>query len=168
MSWITPTTDQLWPDSSTELAGIVAVKGADDRADVLAGVVDEFRQAAAARGHPLGPDGTVPRAWQRYVTGIACWRFVSVGVPQNEGIQSAARREANDEGQQALARIAAGEIAPELPDGYTAQNPRSGNWNSENKLLMRTHPVPPPSMQWQNQQDTSQPPYANPEGPADE
>src|SRR5258708_39661441 len=42
-------------------------------------------------------------------------------------------------------------------------NPRTGNWNSENKILMRTHPVPRPATQFTPQINT----YANPTSTGD-
>ena len=42
--------------------------------------------------------------------------------------------------------------------------PASGQWNSENKLLNRTHPVPTPQAQWPVPEGTM-PPWANPEMP---
>ena len=45
-----------------------------------------------------------------------------------------------------------------------ATSPKSGQWNSENKLLNRTHPVPTPEAQWPVPEGTP-PPWANPEIP---
>jgi len=49
--------------------------------------------------------------------------------------------------------------AADDPDA-TQPNPNKGNWNSENKIVMRTHPVPRPGAQ------STPPPnaYANPDG----
>jgi hypothetical protein len=52
--------------------------------------------------------------------------------------------------------------AADNPDA-TQPNPNKGNWNSENKIVMRTHPVPRAGAQFTPPANT----YANPEGGSD-
>lgn len=65
-----------------------------------------------------------------------------------------------------LLRIAERKIPVETPDtaGESAVPQTFGNWQSERKILGRTHPVPPPGLQHQGGDDNG---YANPDGPED-
>jgi hypothetical protein len=167
MPWITIADTDALPASSAERQNVAAVKGVDDLAACVARAVDAFRAAIASRGHPLDADGTVPQGYAAPVLNLALWWFVSQGVPKNEGLQTAARAGAAQAAEALLDELRLGRTVPELPAGYTPVAPRTGSWNSENKLLPRTHPTPPPNTQWQNT-DNTQRPYANPEGPQDE
>jgi hypothetical protein len=149
MSWITLVDQDVLPSGNQERIGIVAAKGIDDLANCVAEAVEAFRSAIASTGNTLGPSGTVPSGFKHYVLGMALWHFVSAGVPQNEALQTPARRDQNSEAEALLRQLRAGRVMVELPDGVTAQYPRTGAWGSENPLVMRTHPVPPPEMQYQ-------------------
>lgn len=168
MSWVTPTPDQVFAAASKEYASLVAVKGQDDLADILSQSVSQFRGAINSRGYPLDADGSVPPSLLRYVLDLTVWEFVTRGVPKNESIQTKERKDRAKDAQDKLEGILAGKVAVELPDGYVPANPRTGTWNSENKLIMRTHPVPQPSTQFQTPTPPTQQPYANPAAPADD
>lgn len=120
MSWVTPTTGMIFEDDSQELAGIVAVKTADDRDRHLGDVVAEFRGAIAARGTALDAEGSVPRAFQSAVINLALWRFISVGVAKNEGLQTKPREAAAKSAESLLESIRNGQTAIEPPEGWSA------------------------------------------------
>jgi hypothetical protein len=85
-------------------------------------------------------------------------------------LQTQERKGAHDAARQLLKEVARQRFnlePPPAPDGAAPapSQPLSGSWNSENKLLMRTHPIPPPSTQWQS--DNTHDPYANPSAPTD-
>jgi hypothetical protein len=86
-----------------------------------------------------------------------------MSFPQLQALQTKERKEAASNGQDMLDNIANQGLQVELPDAASQGNPRAGNWNSENKLINRTHPTPTPSSQFQN----APAPYANPNGPSD-
>jgi hypothetical protein len=163
MPWITPTDDEVLSKDSKERASIVAIKNKDDLADILVEVVAEFRDAIAGRDNDLdSTDNTLPAGLAKYARDLALWIFVSRGVPQNDGIQTKVRQDAGAKAEEILKGIRDGDMAVEPPSGWV--NTSGKNWNSENRIVMRTHPTPPPAQQ--NGVASGQP-YANPDAPAD-
>ena len=165
-TWVSVLDTDVLPAASAERASIAAIRGGDDLLSFAAEAVATFRGAIDGRGHSLGPAGTVPPGLKHYAIAMALWHWVSEGVPENDRLQTKARRDNAKEAEEALQAIREGRLTPELPDGYSGPG-RVGSWNSENRILSRTHPVPPPSTQWQSA-DESQEPYANPNAPSDD
>lgn len=164
MAWITPTDDEVLAKASQERTSIAAIKGNDDLAQILSEVVADFRDAIAGRENGLDADGTMPIGLAKYARDMALWIFITRGVPKNEGVQTQQRADAAKKAEEMLQGIREGKVAVEPPTGWadtTAQN-----WNSENRLVMRTHPVPPP-IQQQPPPSTGGRPYANPDGQGD-
>jgi hypothetical protein len=159
-TWVELTNGEVLAADSAERAAIAAIKKWDDLDAVTSNVVAMFRDAIASRGHTLGDAGTIPSGFKSYAISLALWLFVS-GVAKNESIHTAAREKAAERAEELLQSIREGKISVPLPDGTAAGSPRSGNWNSENKLHGRTHPVPRPGVQ----ENTD---YANPDAPEDE
>jgi hypothetical protein len=132
MSWVTPTAEMMFADSSVELAGIVAVKGQDDRAQILTEAVETFRDAIRSGGQALAvTDGTIPLSCQQACIDKAIWIFVTRSMPENDAIQSKARREANARAEAFLADIINKKIRfsgddPAQSIGYAASTPRPG------------------------------------------
>lgn len=169
MSWKTPKDTEVLSKGSKERAAVAAIKGGsgapiDDLADILSEVVAEFRDAIAGRENALDTAGTLPGGLCKYARDLALWIFITRGIPNNDGIQTKERSDAAVKAEAILEDIRNGKVAIEPPTGWSSTVTQ--NWNSENKLVMRTHPVPPPS----EQSSPTQPdvlPYANPDAPQD-
>lgn len=164
MAWITPSDNEVLPPAAKERASIKAIKGVDDLGQILTEVVAEFRDAIAGRENALDADGTVPQGLAKYVRDLALWIFITRSVPKNEGIQTKERADAAKKAEDILQGIRDGSISIEPPTGWV--NTSAKNWNSENRLVMRTHPVPPP-IQQAPPTSTDGRPYANPDADGD-
>lgn len=162
-TWITPADSEIFPAAAKERASIVAIKGVDDLAAILAEVIAQFRDAIAGRENPLDDDGTIPSGLAKYARDLALWIFITRGVPENEGIQTKERNDAAKKAEEILKGIRDGDISVEPPTGWSTSVAK--NWNSENRIVMRTHPVPPPIQQ--APPPSSGRPYANPDGDGD-
>ncbi len=129
---------------------------------IVVNVIDEIRGYIIAGGYAVDPiaDNTIPTGLFEDGIAIARWRIL-ISVPSLKQLQTEERKLAFDKAEAKLLLIAEQKffVEPPIPD----VNPRTGNWNSENKILMRTHPVPKPGVQFQPQTDT----YANPDAPKD-
>ncbi len=126
-------------------------------------VIDEVRGYIAAGGYALDETSdprTIPMELFEDAIAIARWRIL-VSVPMLKQLQTEERRLAFDAAIKKLTLIAEQKffVIPPIPD-TTA---RGGNWNSENKIIMRAHPIPRPATQFTPQINT----YANPTAPAD-
>ncbi len=166
MAWNVLTSQDVLDEMSP--GEVATIKAIQEAADLLPRfvqrAVNECRGAIAAGSYPLGPDATVPDGLHSDVIAIARWRWL-ISLPQLSKMQTKEREQAFKDAQAKLKQITQQDYAPESPaDG---SSPKSGNWNSENKLLPRTHPVPPPATQFQSTSDAAHP-YANPDGPKDE
>ena len=151
--------NEFTPAEKALLTNIQGVTSA--LAKILGDTVGEFIGAMNATNYPTNADGSVPDQLRRHVIARARWGWL-VSFPQLKALQTDARKTAADLAAkmlEALAKREAGAI--EAPAGTSA----TGNWNSENRLIMRTHPVPPPSQQ--ASPNITQPPYANPNAPQD-
>ncbi len=129
---------------------------------IVVNVIDEIRGYIVAGGYDVDLvfDNTIPTGLFEDGIAIARWRIL-IAVPMLKQLQTEERRLAYEEAIKEMLMIAKGEFFVEPP--IPSIIPRTGNWNSENKLIMRTHPVPRPATQFTPQIDT----YANPDGPAD-
>lgn len=128
-------------------------------ADILANVVREFVGAIRA-GYgdaAVADDGTIPDLLRLHVINRTRWLWL-VEFPSMKVFQTPERSKLNDAAEKAIRELANRELNVEPATAVTA----SGNWNAENKLIMRTHPVPAPGTQFQSETG-----YANPDGPAD-
>lgn len=166
MAWITPVDTEVLSAQSKERASISAIKGKDDLPQVLAEVVAEFRDAIAGRENALDADGTLPTGLAKYARDMALWIYITRGIPNNDGIQTKERADAAKKAEDVLADIRNGKIAIEPPTGWASNEPPTKNWNSENRLINRTSPVPTPAQQAPPPSPTNQP-YANPNADGD-
>ncbi len=128
---------------------------------IVVNVIDEVRGYITAGGYIVDPifDNTIPTGLFNDAIAIARWR-VLIAVPMLKQLQTEERKLAYEAAIKKLLLIAEGKFFVEPP--VPGIIPREGNWNAENKLIMRTHPVPPPGSQFTPQIDT----YANPTPPA--
>ena len=160
MAWTTLTTDELLQEfNAREQAALDAIKGDAALAGILDRAVAEFRSAITAGGYTVGDEGTLPDGLKSLCIALARWRFL-VSVGKNEALQTKERKDAHDRALTILDKIVAQDYAVESP---TTTGGRSGSWNSENKLVMRTHPVPRPGDQYSGTSGA----YANDDAPAD-
>lgn len=150
MAWSAPSAgDVLTEFNSGEDAAIRAAQAVDESnlATVLERVVAEVRDAIRSGGYPLDDDETkIPLGLHNDAIAIARWRYM-LSVPKLLSLQTKERKESFDRAISKLDRIAKQEWAVEPPaDALVA---KSGTWNSENKIVMRGHPIPRPAQQSQ-------------------
>lgn len=162
-NWLTITPDHLKAAGHSAIlarAQTLAVGDLDPVTDAIASAVARVRRAVAA-GNDLDADATkVPKSLEDVAVRIALFRLMErIGLPLSEDQRKSRDLDAAD-----LQELSAGRILVEPPDDPDADaTPQNrGNWNSEPKLIMRTHPVPPPTTQFPPGSD-----YANPDAPAD-
>lgn len=142
-------------------AQTLAVGDVDPVADAIADSVARVRLAVSA-ANVLDTDTTkVPKSLKGMVVLMALFALMQrIGLALSED-QRAARKEGNDDLKLLAARKVRVELADDPDTATTPPNP--GEWNSENKIVMRTHPVPRPGNQFTPQTNT----YANPDAAAD-
>jgi len=173
MSWITLTTNEILSEMAPlEVAALQGIQGSDNLlAALLDKAVAEARGAIRAGEYRVGPEGTIPSQIAADVVAIARWRWL-ISFPQLTRLQTKERKDAFTGARETLKDIARQKLKIEPPtvehEGHGPEHqrpqPASGQWNSENKLLNRTHPVPTPQAQWPVPEGTM-PPWANPEMP---
>ena len=122
-----------------------------------------MRDAIRAGGYAVdaGSSSTLPLGLHNDCVALARWRWVAA-LPQLGRFQTDDRREAAEMALEKLARIAAQRWSVEPPSAVSTSP--AGNWNSENKLILRTHPLPRPSQQFPEGATD----YANSGAPADQ
>lgn len=164
-NWSNPTTDEAFAQriSVAEKNSVLARLESDPSADLMDQVVAEVRDAIRAGGYPLGEAGTIPMGLKNDCYSIFIWRFVS-SLGEDKKLQTEKREKAEIAAQDKLKRISEKKYPVEPPTESTVST--SGSWNSENKIIMRTHPIPPPATQFPAT-DPTQSPYANPDAPKD-
>ena len=171
MSWeVFTTEDVLNQFTVAEASAIRSLQGSGSGSgrpflnldEKVAHIIDEVRGYIIAGSYDVDPilDNTLPAGLFEDAIAIARWRLL-IAAPAFKQLQTDERKEAFELALKKLALIAEQKfsVEPPTPDA----NPRSGNWNAENKLIMRTHPVPTPGTQFTPQTNT----YANPDAPAD-
>lgn len=170
-TWVSVTVDDVLSEfTPSELATITAMMGGQPLdntsklAQVLARTISEIRGYISSGDYPLDPDSetTLPPSLVVDAISISRWRFL-ISVPQLKQLQTQERYQSNLDSIKKLQSISQQQYNVERPTASTTS--RFGMWNSENKIIMRTHPTPAPSTQFQIQQN--QPAYANPDAPAD-
>ncbi len=172
MSWIALTTEDVLSEFTLqEAASLRNLQGSGSGSGapyanidiIVINVIDEVRGYIMAGGYDVDPieDDTIPSGLFVDAIAIARWRIL-IAVPMLKQLQTEERGQAFDKAIEKLLLISNRKFTPEpIPGGLTV--PRGGNWNSENKLIMRAHPIPRPATQFTPQTNT----YANPTGPAD-
>lgn len=142
-------------------ARTMAVGGVDPVTDAIETAVARVRRAVAA-ANALDIDAAkVPKSLKGVTVRLALFALCErIGLPLSDDQKETRKGDMSD-----LNRIADRKIITETPDDpeTTASGPARGSWNSENKVIMRTHPVPKPSTQFGIGTDS----YANPDAPED-
>ena len=163
MSWRTiSTTDcKLTP---VELAVLNNIQGAATGLQLrLTDTVAEFIAAMTAAGYNVNTDGTVPDQLRGHILSRCLWLFLT-DFAQLKSMMTDGRRDTANKAEAMLEKIAARTAgAIEDPSGTAAS---TANWNSNNKLILRTQPTPTPSVQFQPTPPGNE--YANPNAPADD
>jgi hypothetical protein len=164
MSWrtVAVTDCKLTP---VELATINNILGSTTGLQTrLNDTVAEFIGAMTAAGYGVNTDGTVPDQLRGHITARATWLFLQ-DFAQLKSMMTDGRKELAAKAETMLENVAkrkAGAI--EDPSGAA---PSNQNWNSNNKVIMRTQPTPVPSQQATPSTSSTQQ-YANPDAPADD
>ena len=161
MSWQPFTADDvlaLFNDSEQQAYDAAKGDGADDDlSKAVQFVMDELVAVCKGRTTDIGPAGTVPSGFKRVAIGAAVYSFLN-SLPSGKSLLNEERIAANKRYEALIDGIRSGKIFIEPTD--ESARPPSVAWNSENKIIQRTHPVPPPSQQLPPVQPS--PPYANP------
>jgi hypothetical protein len=104
--WSYFTDDEVFGANVKERQSIAAIRGKDDLPDICEQVTGQIRQAYIFSNRELGVEGMIPEGLKSRAIAIATWRFVSEGVPENNGLQTKARQLANTEAIHFLTEIA--------------------------------------------------------------
>lgn len=163
-NWTAITADDLKAaghGAIVDRARTLAVGGVDPVDDAIANAVARVRRAVSA-GNPLDADATlVPGSLKAVTVRMVLYALCErIGLPLSDDQKETRKADNSD-----LLRIADRKVIVEVPDdpAETTAGPSRGMWNSENKLVMRTHPVPKPSAQRTEIAND----YANPDAPED-
>ena len=157
MAWITLTTDDVLSEfTPNEAATLRNLQGSGSgpgyvNIDVIvARTIDEVRGFIMAGDYAVDEtmDDTLPRGLFADAIAIARWRLL-ISAPQFKQLQTAERQKAYEDALAKLNKIADQEFNVEPPIPPTTDL-SAGSWNSESKLIMRTHNT-----------------YSNPDAPED-
>lgn len=168
--WEAPTADDVQSEfTPTEVATINNLLSGSINIEtrlnmVLRRTVLEIRGYIRSGDYPLDltSTATVPQSMLTDAVALTRWRFL-ISAPQLKQLQTEERRQSFEDSVAKLKAIAAQNYTPDAPTAVDII--QGGMWNSECKLIMRTHPVTPPSTQFQPQPGI--PAYANPNAPPD-
>ena len=133
---------------------------------ILARVVAEIRDYIRSGDYAVDLNNatTLPLGLHNDAITIARWRLL-LSLPQAKTLETDVRERAYQAAMKKLDAIAKQDYVVEPPAPPSATSvPRSGQWNSLTKLIMRTQTIPTPTQQIGT---TSVPGYANPNAPAD-
>lgn len=153
--------DVLGEFTPAEKATLQAIQAADFLPDLLARVLGQARGSIAAGGYAVGEEGTIPDQLTGDVVALTRWRLL-ISFPQMKALQTEDRRKAAERAEERFDLVANQKLNVEAP-ASVGSSPAS-NWNSENKIVPRAHPVPRPGTQYQGTNTG----YSNPDGPADQ
>jgi len=166
MNWTTITADDLKASGLgfiVDKARTASTGGVDPVTEEIANAIARIRRAVAS-GNPLDSDATkVPASLKGVAVRVAIFALMErIRMPLSEDQRETRKSDNSD-----LLRIADRKVLVEAPDDLLADSPvpqNIGSWNSENKILPRTHPVPRPGVQ----RPLTPGKYANPDAPEDE
>jgi hypothetical protein len=166
MNWTTITLEDLKATGMAhvvEKAQDVSTGTVDPAAEAIAQSVARVRRAVAS-GNPVDADpDKVPMSLKALTARMAMYALMErLFFPLSDDQRDSRKNDNSD-----LLRIADRKVLVEAPDDPMETSPvpqNLGSWNSENKLVMRTHPVPRPGVQRPG--DAGR--YANPTAPEDE
>jgi hypothetical protein len=163
MAWATLSSNDVLSEFTTSEQSALStiIDGVTPLSSIVTRTINEIRGFILSGGYALDDDSTtIPQSLFSDAISIARWRFL-VSAPQFKQLQTDERHQLYIDALAKLNLISQQELAVESPTAGTTV--RTGMWNSENKLVMRTHPVPYPGTQFGPQTGT----YANPNAPPD-
>ncbi len=136
--------------------------GVDPVAEEIANAIARIRRAVAS-GNPLDVDpAKVPGSLKGVAIRMALYALMErLRMPLSEDQRETRKIDNSD-----LLRIADRKVLVEAPDEAMTDSPvpqNLGSWNSENKIIPRTHPLPRPG----EQRPVVPGKYANPDAPED-
>ena len=140
-----------------------ATGGVDPVTEEIANAIARIRRAVAS-GNPLDSNpAKVPGSLKGVAVRLALYALMErLRVPLSDDQRETRKIDNSD-----LLRIADRKVLVEAPDDVLGTSPvpqNLGSWNSENKLVPRTHPSPRPAAQ----RPLAPGQYANPDAPEDE
>lgn len=141
-------------------ARTLAVGGVDPVDDAIESAVARVRRALSAANALDTDPAKIPRSLKAVAVRLVLFALMErIGLAASED-----QRKTRDLDNSDLLRIADRKVRVEPPDSPdTDAVPKNrGTWDSENKIIGRMHPVPPPPLQ------TSAGGYANPAAPSDQ
>ncbi|MDE2096191.1 MAG: fibronectin type III domain-containing protein [Patescibacteria group bacterium] len=143
--------------TATENALLQATAGSSNKLqERLTDTVGKFNGAMSAAGYAVAA-GLAPDQLRSHVMAMTVWEWLK-DFPSLKVFKTAERLAAYNEAEKVYELIVQKNYgAIESPAGPDA----TGNWNSQNKIIGRMHPVPPPGGQWQPN-IFGEPEYANP------
>jgi hypothetical protein len=138
----------------------VAVAVPDRIAPILTDLIAEIHGMIASRAdNPAPPSASViPAEFKARAVAVARWRLLTT-IP---GYQPGdARKLEYEKADSFFIKVAEGKIRPraQAESGDPSPVASQGRWNSNNKILGRMHPTPPPAGAAED--------YANTDAPAD-
>ncbi len=144
--------------TASEQLVLASVSGAGSKlTERLTDSVGKFVGAMRAAGYPVNVDGTVPDQLRNHIAADAVWEWLK-DFPSLKAFKTKERSDAAATAEKVYEKIVQKEYgAIEAPAGPDT----TGNWGSDNALVMRTWPTPPRSTQFQTT-GLSVPPNANP------
>lgn len=161
-NWVPITVDELKTAGHGDIidrAQVLATGSVDPIVETTANAIARVRAAVRA-GNRLDVDGTkVPLSLKDLTMRLIVFALMArIGMPLSDDQSKQAGRD-----ESRLERLLDRKLQVEPADNPdTVAGPvNPGMWNSERKIIPRTHPVPPPATQF--------PPggYANPDAPQD-
>jgi hypothetical protein len=165
MSWVTLTADDILSGMTEKERNdfaktSVGVAVPDRLAPILADLVAEIQDAIASRSDNPAPPASnmIPAGFKARAVSIARWR-VLITIPQYNPGDS--RKLDYENAEKFFSEVASGKrrLRSDAVEGAPAPVASTGRWNSNNKILGRMHPTPPPAGAAED--------YANPDSPAD-
>ncbi|MEI7912720.1 MAG: hypothetical protein WCK77_24095 [Verrucomicrobiota bacterium] len=148
--WLTLTAADVSAQlSDAESAAVLAALGANTKLPALvANVIQQIRGDIRAGGYAMdATTTTLPAELLNDAVAIIRWKLL-MALPGCEYLMTPERKDENKEARGKCRDIAARKRQVELPNAQVARVV-TGNWNSENKILPRLHPVPRPGIQGQ-------------------
>jgi hypothetical protein len=169
VNWVTITADDLKAAGHGNImdrADTDAVGGVDPITESITNAIAEVRTAVRA-GNRLDVDETkIPLSLKALTVRLIIYALMMrIGLPMSDDQQKQADRD-----QKRLERLLDRKLRVEPADtpetGAGPVNP--GIWNSERKIIGRTHPVPPPGLQQSSVSTDVSHGYADPDPDAPE
>lgn len=143
MSWTTIHHDEVLQEfTPQEQLSINAVQGANIQLGKILGRVVNAWRGAISLNQALGAFNTIPADVREDVIAETRWRWL-ISLPQLKALQTKERQGLYEDALAHLKEIRGGQQVESSSD-TPGVNPPTGTWNSENRLNMRTHPVPRP------------------------